>query len=299
MDAETILKDAYDEVLKKIGRNLLAFQMAEQILKELLRLGGFARRSSAPEESFGEIAERAKKMTLGGLTTLFTKTHCSDRAPVFPELPENSTDGMIAISFAFKLGEHGLAARRESFATLVAERNRLVHHLLPEFDRDSLASCQAAAADLDRQRELVLPEIKCLQENYRFVSHELSNLATFMASPEGIDFMRVPSLQQHPLIEEFAAFARDNPAPADWISLSAAAGRIVGFSRDEISAVCESFSQKSLTALMIASQLFDIEFELTKTNSHRVLYRLSQGAGSSSSDGNPPPSTAPTATSDA
>ena len=61
MDEETILKDAYDEVLRRIGRNLLSFQLAEQILKELLRLGGFAIRSGAPEEPFGEMRSAPRK----------------------------------------------------------------------------------------------------------------------------------------------------------------------------------------------------------------------------------------------
>jgi hypothetical protein len=279
MDEETILKDAYDEVLRKIGRNLLSFQLAEQILKELLRLGGFAIRSGAPEEPFGEIAKRARIMTLGGLTTLFTETHCSGNEPVFPEPPEDSDEGMAAMSFAFNLGENGLAERQESLANLVAERNRLVHHLLPEFDRDSLESCRAAAADLDRQREAVLPEIKRLQQDYRVIRQELNQLAEFMASAEGVAILRTPRIQQHPLIEQFIDIAKNNQAPADWISLNAAAGSIAGFSRDEMTAACTSFGQKSLTALMIASQLFDIELEPAGSDRHRVLYRLKQDAG--------------------
>lgn len=279
MDEETILKDAYDEVLRKIGRNLLSFQLAEQILKELLRLGGFAVRSGAPEEPFGEIAKRAQKMTLGALTTLFTDTHCSLRDPAFPELPEGSDEGMIAMSFAFNLGENDLAERQESLANLVAERNKLVHHLLPEFDRNSLESCRAAAADLDRQREAVLPAIKRLQHDYRVIRQELNQLAEYMTSPEGLNFLRVSPLQQHPLIELFVNIARNSETPDAWISLNAAAGSITDYPRGEMSEICESFGQKSLTALMIASQLFDIELEPAGSDRHRVLYRLKQDAG--------------------
>lgn len=280
MDEETILKDAYDEVLRKIGRNLLSFQLAEQILKELLRLGGFEIRSGAAEEPFGEIAKRAQKMMMGALTTLFTETHCSGKEPAFPELPEDSNEAMIAMSFAFNLGENGLAERQESLANLVAERNKLVHHLLPEFDRNSLESCRAAAADLDRQREAVLPEIKRLQQDYRVIRQELNQLAEFMASAEGVAILRTPRIQQHPLLEEFVDIAKNNQAPADWISLNAAVGSIAGFSRDEMTAVCTSFGQKTLTALLIASQLFDVEFKPVGSAGYRIHYRLRQHAGS-------------------
>ena len=276
MNAETEQQAAYEVVLQKVGRNLLSFQLVELLLKELLRLGGFAVRSSGPEQSFGAMAKRVEAMTLGGLTTLFIETHCSLRDPVFPDLSDDSNEGMIAMSFAFNLGENGLEKRRESLATLVAERNRLVHHLLPGFDRDSLESCRATAIDLDRQREVVLPEIKHLQEDYRFVRQELGDLVTFMASPEGADRLRALPIQQHPLIEEFVGIARNNPAPQEWISLNAAAGRITAFSRNEIFEICASFGHKSLTALMIASRLFDIELDPAGNGRSRVLYRLKQ-----------------------
>ncbi|MEY4570651.1 MAG: hypothetical protein RLZZ398_2090 [Verrucomicrobiota bacterium] len=279
MNAETELQAACDEVFKKIGRNLLSFQLAEQILKELLRLGGLAIRSGAPEEPFGEIAKRAQKMTLGGLTTLFTETHCSGNEPAFPELPEDSTEGMIAISFAFNLGGTGLVQRQESLANLVMERNKLVHHFLPEFDRDSLDSCRALAVDLDRQREAVLPEIKRLQQDFRFVSEELSQLLALMTSPEGISILRISRIQQHPLIEQFVTIARNSETPDAWISLNAAAGSITDYPRGEMSEICESFGHKSLTALMIASQLFHIELQPAGSDRNRVLYRLKLDAG--------------------
>jgi hypothetical protein len=50
MNNGSVIQAAYEEVLKKIGRNLLSFKMAEQILKELLRLGGLTTHSGAPEE---------------------------------------------------------------------------------------------------------------------------------------------------------------------------------------------------------------------------------------------------------
>ncbi len=278
MNAETELQVAYEDVLQKIGRNLLSFQLAEQILKELLKLGGLSIRSGAPEESFGLIAKRVQTMTLGGLTTLFTEIHCANIEQVVPELPEDSDETLFTMSFSFNLGENGLAERRESFAVLVAERNKLVHHLLPEFDRDSLESCRATAADLDRQRELVIPAIKRLQEDYRFVRLELGNLAAFMSSPEGMALLIASPLQHHPLIKEFVDIARKNSDPEEWISLNTAAGRITAFSRDEISAICAEFGNRSLSALMIACQLFDIDLEPRGNDRHRVLYRLKQDA---------------------
>ncbi len=278
MEKELPLQTAYNDVLQKIGRNLLSFQRAEHLLKDLLKLGGLAVRSDAPEESFGDMAKRVEKMTMGGLTTLFTETHCSPGEPVLPDLPEGSNGTLVAMNFSFDFGETGLAERQESFATLVKERNNLVHHLLPGFDQNSLESCSAMAADLDRQHELVSPEIKRLQEDYSTVRQNLKILADFMASPDGVKLLISHPIQQHPLIGQFVDVARKNPDPEEWISLNTAAGCITGFPPEEISTICANFGQKSLTSLMIASQLFDIHLESARKH-HRVLYRLKQDAG--------------------
>ena len=74
-------------------------------------------------------------------------------------------DPIIATSCAFNLGETGLMDWQESLANSVKEGNKLVHHLLPEFDRDSLDSCRAVASNLELQREAVLSEIKRFQQD--------------------------------------------------------------------------------------------------------------------------------------
>lgn len=274
MDEDSILQAAHKEVLQKIGRNLLSFQTAELILKELIRLGGLAMRSSSkPAESFEAMTKRVQTMTLGGLTSLFTNSHCTNKEPTFSEAADSSSELQVSLSYSFRYSEKALNERRESLATLVKERNELVHHLLPEFDRDSLESCAATAAKLDRQRELVLPEIKRLQQDCRFIQQEFSNLAELFLSSESRTLLAASRLRNQPLIKAFLDFAQTHSTPDKWVSLNLAASSITGFTRAKINEICTSFGYKSLTELMIDSQMFEIHLEPTGENRHRVLYR--------------------------
>jgi len=179
MEAESELQKAYDDVLKKVGRNLLMFQQAEFLLKRLIEIGCTSVTPDGPAISFVERTEAIKTQTLGQVTNLFYENHCKERDP----FSDDSTDpSETSISFSFTLPDRGEEpeARKRAFAVMVAERNMLVHHLLPRLDRSSLESCLNIGAYLDDQRTKILPEIRRLRQDAKLIQANMESMIAYL-----------------------------------------------------------------------------------------------------------------------
>lgn len=144
--------NAYDEVLTRIGRNLLLFQKAEQLMKCLLTLG-----HADPAEGFEQPGALWQKATLQQLTNQLT-----DRT---------NTDG-----------DH---QRRVSIDLLAREQHRFMDDLLPSLMPGTLARFRSLAAELDDQRERILPEIMRLREDTMVLQGQLLELLTFPQAVSG------------------------------------------------------------------------------------------------------------------
>ncbi|MES2920787.1 MAG: hypothetical protein V4819_04545 [Verrucomicrobiota bacterium] len=142
--------NAYEEVLKRIGRNLLLFQKAEQLMKCLLTMG-----NADPSEGFEQHGAIWQKPALEQLKDQLAH-------PLHP----------------------GAAQRGESIDLLVREQNHFVHDLLPALMPDTLANFRSLSAELDGQRERILPEIQRLLEDTTSLQSHLLELLTFPQSSE-------------------------------------------------------------------------------------------------------------------
>ena len=279
MEEESELQKAYDDVLRKTGRNLLMFQQAEFLLKRLIEIGCTSVTTDGPARSFVERTEAIKKQTLGQVTNLFYENHCTEKDP----FSDDSSDPPVAsMSFSFTLPDQGgePEARKNAFAVMVAERNDLVHHLLPRLDRNSLESCLNVGKYLDEQRAKIHPEIKRLQQDAEFIQANMESLLAFLRTKEGMAMLNYPSIQQSPLVQQLASIASDNTDADEWIPLSAAAKRIQNFPPKKIAEHVKEFGMESLTGILVASQLFEIKLEPTESGGKRVLYRSNRNASS-------------------
>jgi hypothetical protein len=273
MCSTTELENAYNEVLQKIGRNLLLFQQAELLIKRLRSIGSISGRPGEASESIEKRASSCEKMTLGQLVNLFVDNHCMGESSA-PEASSavDSVGGADEARFSvhFTLGgtEGYSAARRQALADMVAERNELVHHLLLKLDRDSLESCLQAGTHLDEQRQKILPEIRRLQEDLKNVTEVLGREQLFL-----------PEIQQSSLITNLADIAGKTQGPEEWTPLGPATKQLEDFPREKIDSLLTQFGMKSLTQLLEASQRFETQVEEGGNGKHRTLYRLKQGAG--------------------
>lgn len=279
MNSTTELVNAYNEVLQKIGRNLLLFQQAELLIKRLRSIGSF---SARPGEAYGRIEKRAstcEKMTLGQVVNLFVDNHCMGESSEPVDCSAGDSGGgpdEARFSIHFTLGgtEGYPEARRQALADMVAERNELVHHLLLKLDRDSLESCLLAGMHLDEQRQKIIPEIHRLQEDLKNVTGDLETIFNHLKSPKGTEQLFLPEIQRSSLITNLADIAGENPDPEAWTPLGPATKRLQDFPREKIDSLLAQFGMKNLTLLLDASQRFDIQHEQRDNGKHRVLYRL-------------------------
>jgi hypothetical protein len=279
MESPTELHTAYDEVLKKIGRNLLLFQQAELLIKRLRSIGSYSARSGEACESIKKHDSACEKMTLGQVVNLFVDHHCINEPPA----PESSSaagshpipgDARFSIHFTFGGPDGYPEARRLALAKMVEQRNELVHQLLPKLDRNSLESCRQMGGYLDEQRLGILPEIHFLQEDLKNVKADLETICNHLSSPRGMEQLSLPEIQRSSLITNLAAIAGESTDPDGWTPLGPAIKRLQDFPRQMIDSLCAQFGLKSLTQVLETSQRFDLLVEQSGKGGHRTLYRL-------------------------
>jgi hypothetical protein len=184
MEEETELQSARDEVLRAIGRNLLLFQRAELMLKQLNAIGSFTSRGGEVQDTFAARKARFDKQTLGQQLKHLQENHFAERDPF--EGPIDEADGSVnTIGFDFSLGVTDPEARKLAQDEMVKERNHLVHQMFAEFDSDSLEQCRETLVKLNEQRESILPEFQRIADELIAVSEGIACTAAFFASPEG------------------------------------------------------------------------------------------------------------------
>lgn len=112
-----------DEVLRKVGRNVVVLQKMEGMLKKLVTIQG-ATFSADDQESFHRRTAAIGKKPLGHLVSEFLRSAYSS---------ETSSDAIeeserrATISLSFKLDPEMEKEHGESLSSVVKERNALIH----------------------------------------------------------------------------------------------------------------------------------------------------------------------------
>jgi hypothetical protein len=153
------LQTAYDEVLRKIRRNLIMFQKAEHCIKGLIALGSLRFGQSDVPKSFVDLVQGMKDTMEGLKSQLFERHYHEGEEPV-AHLPEISDPKEVIIQTTFTRQLTDLHLRRAAIDRMVVARNDLVHNLLFKLEPRSLDSCNDVAGLLDRQRQMILPELE-------------------------------------------------------------------------------------------------------------------------------------------
>lgn len=149
------LKPIQDEVLRRVGRNLLLFQQIEHFLKLLLashKGSGTAETYQANQQ--GQIDCINKKM-LGHLVEKYGNELLQDAGEDVSE--EDRPAGWFSFSFRVSGDTEFVESMRRDLKLMTDERNELVHHFLLRWQPDSPEKMTEALAFLDAQREKVLP----------------------------------------------------------------------------------------------------------------------------------------------
>lgn len=175
--------DLRNDVLRKIGRNVVNFQKMEGMLKLL----NSQQDLSGTLGDIAQIAEKASKSVerqpMGQLAEAFVRTVYAS-APESPKLEPESQH--ISVSFSLRIESDAEFAkqRKRALSSVVAERNRLIHQSLAAFDPDSIESCTELALALDEQHARIWPEYEILRSMVLAVTEHHDQLRRYLASDE-------------------------------------------------------------------------------------------------------------------
>ena len=157
------LEDSVNEVFRKIGRNMVLFQELELLLKLIVAntgsISGYADELSLKRE---QRAANIQKQTMGQLVGQYLKI-TDPEYQEFSDAPEDTEKSYL--SFSFHIGDTTyFETKKDALAQMVSDRNELVHHVLPNFDRNSIESCIQIEKQLDEQEKKILCEINKLRQ---------------------------------------------------------------------------------------------------------------------------------------
>jgi hypothetical protein len=270
------MKALSDEVLCKIGRNVLLFQQIERLLKFLV----INHRADETAIDFvGCRQERARKIQtqmMGELIKQYCGDILSDAGEAIRE-PKDATQAWMSFIFSITGDDDFMESQRADLALMVRERNELIHHFLPRWHPDSLDHMTAASAYLDQQREKVLPMFEHLKSVAKSMRQAQEAVAAFLISDEGERLLELTRLQNSPLVALFGEVARQKARPDGWTYL-ADAGRLARIHEsDEVTHIKERYGYSTLKRLLIASELFDVLDEPLPNGGFRTLYRVKNG----------------------
>lgn len=273
MESEQELVKIRDDVLRKIGRNIINFQKIEQLLKGVIlftRLSGYA---SELESNHKQNAEEIHNHTMGLLVKKYFDHIYSDASST-TTFSDKITEPYMSFSFSFSTDAAFIENKKAVLKALVDERNELVHHLLPRLDLLSIESCLELGKFLDDQRERQNEEHEHLGEMLKHIKDTLAELSAFCASDDGQKAIEQSLLQQSPVVSLLLDLTTSLARPDGWTLLDKAGRQVQAILPDEIAALKKRKGCKTLKDILLSSELFEIESQPTPNGGTRVLYRV-------------------------
>jgi hypothetical protein len=183
-----------DEVLRRIGRNVVIFQQVEYLLKHLTSHAAVHAPASQLATRLDEQRAAAHQKTMGELAGRLV-------SGVLKPQPEHQTPDEIDEAW-FGLGADAEFVDRhdQEMRALVDARNELVHHFLPRWQASVAGNAQSALTFLDAQRAEAVQMKERLEAWSRSLEAGRKQLAAFWASPEGEQQMELAFLQGSRLV---------------------------------------------------------------------------------------------------
>ncbi|UUZ68745.1 hypothetical protein LP416_02090 [Polaromonas sp. P2-4] len=279
METECELKVLENEVLRKIGRNLMALQQVEGLLKTLLIHGSV--RSGPAEAVQRQQVKRdqaIRKQTLGTLVGQFI-------TEVFPFQDDAENDNepeFQAPYFTFNYSIQSdcvyVQQRAAALKLVVDERNELVHHFLPKWTRASLESTQAADQHLDQQHARVRVEFETLRAYLEGLQRGRELLGNFISSPEYVRQMEELWLQGSRVVQLLVEMSRNAVSSEGWVRLDAAGQALWTNAEEDMSSLQAMYGYNKLKPLVVASQVFDVRDEPLSNGGSQVSFRIKRDA---------------------
>lgn len=270
------IKSLQDEVLRRVGRNLLLFQQIEGLLKFLLS----NHKASGFPDDFKERQQKKADTINRNMFGLLVDKYCTEVLnDAGVEVPEDEgPPGWLSISFRIHSDADFVAAMRRDMKLMIEQRNELVHGFLPRWLPDTPEKLEETLAYLELQREKVLPMHEHLRATASRMQEGRRMQAELMASTDFQDQMELLWLQSSPLVSFLRDVSIQIQRKDGWCYL-AHAGRLANRELPEdVSCLNERYGFKTLKKLLIGSEMFEIFDESLSEGKFRTLYKNKEGS---------------------
>ena len=271
-----INEEFVDDVLRKVGRNVVLFQQLEHLLKFVVANGNLSGFASELMNLKKQKVEKVSKQTMGALVGQYVENSnpVSDTPSNEPEVLD---EPYLSFSFNIECDSDYYESKKEALAQLVSERNDLIHHLLPRFDMKSVESCETLGKELDVQSESIRLEIKNLQATAKALNDGRKEMADYLKSEEGRKELELSFIRQSRLVLILGDIATQMTREDGWVLISNAGHLIKDHAPEELEQMKKMHGYSSLKKLIQASEIFDVQEEITPKGGTRILYRLKDG----------------------
>ena len=266
---EHVLSSTHDEVLRRLGRNLLLYQQIEHLLKILLISHPL---EGAPADISTYLEKRKcqfGKQMLGLLVEQFSAEILVDAGA--PPLADRSWEDSLStlhVSSTLRLAMESdrLAEYRRDLVAMTQERNELVHHFVQRWEHGSPSALEEALRYLDVQWAKAMPIFEHLKATLDVLRDAGKHVAAFVASPEF-------ALASSPLMAVLNDTIVQRARPDGWTYLADAGRRAALEMEGEIRQLRERCQCRTLRQLVEASGMFELFDEPLENGSFRTLYR--------------------------
>lgn len=262
-----------DDVLRKVGRNVVLFQQLERLLKFVIANSNLAGFSSDFRRLKQEQESKVHKQTLGTLVGQYSEISSPDSNAQSTE-PEDLDEAFISFSFRIERDEDCYEGQKEILAQLVSDRNDLIHHLLPRFDINSAESCETLSQELDQQAEKIRLEINNMQSTAEALYKGHEELGSYLQSEQCKNEIELAFIRQSRLVLILGDIATQISREDGWALISTAGHIIKQHVPEELEIMKEKYGYNALMKLIQVSELFDLYEEVTPKGGSRILYRL-------------------------
>jgi len=171
------------EALRKLGRNIVNFSKIEAAFKYLLSVSQLDGTGKTISAQLRRNETRLRKQTLGKLVQEFNKNILGDASQSEP-IPDFSEAG---ISLSFKVTYNNpdfLKVEKRKLASIVAERNKLIHQNLAFLDTSSVEDYHNLITLLDEQNPRLLAQLEELRGMIEFLRESLEAFKDLSKSPD-------------------------------------------------------------------------------------------------------------------
>lgn len=262
-----------DEVLRKIGRNVLLFSKLECLIKDLLAKATVEGPPQMLTSIRQEKADKRQKQTLGTILPMVSKDLFSPPPSTLGDPPpETEQETWVSFSFRINLKEPYLTEWKQRLENLRQERNALVHGISEKWEPASQKKMETLSKSLDEQETRVQHELDFLLGRVANQRKLGQLLAEFLALPIGEALWGGNELFQKTAFTELIGFLWNRRL--EWTHFTEAVNHCRRVSSGDYADLKKYCGKQSLKRMLAATGWFDFREETTPRGGSWVLVRL-------------------------